>query len=69
VRTVSIGGTVTLLCLLLGYPVAWLLANLPAKSSNRLMLLVIGPFWISLLVRTTAPVQIGEASRLSSGFD
>ncbi|WP_158898138.1 ABC transporter permease [Burkholderia sp. L27(2015)] len=54
VRTVSISATVTLLCLVLGYPVAWLLANLPAKSSNRLMLLVIVPFWTSLLVRTTA---------------
>jgi len=54
VRTISISATVTLLCLVLGYPVAWLLANLPAKSSNRLMLLVIVPFWTSLLVRTTA---------------
>lgn len=54
VRTISISFTVTVLCLLLGYPVAWLLANLPEKSSNRLMLLVIVPFWTSLLVRTTA---------------
>ncbi|AET92637.1 ABC spermidine/putrescine transporter, innermembrane subunit [Burkholderia sp. YI23] len=54
VRTISISFTVTLLCLLLGYPVAWLLANLPEKSSNRLMLFVIVPFWTSLLVRTTA---------------
>jgi putative spermidine/putrescine transport system permease protein len=38
----------------LGYPVAYLLANLPPKQSNRLMLLVIVPFWTSLLVRTTA---------------
>ena len=53
-RTISISAAVTLLCLVLGYPVAWLLANLPAKSSNRLMLLVIVPFWTSLLVRTTA---------------
>jgi putative spermidine/putrescine transport system permease protein len=53
-RTISISATVTLLCLILGYPVAWLLANLPAKSSNRLMLFVIVPFWTSLLVRTTA---------------
>jgi putative spermidine/putrescine transport system permease protein len=54
VRTISISATVTLLCLVLGYPVAWLLANLPAKTSNRLMLLVIVPFWTSVLVRTTA---------------
>ena len=53
-RTISISATVTLLCLMLGYPVAWLLANLPANSSNRLMLFVIVPFWTSLLVRTTA---------------
>src|SRR5258707_604559 len=54
VRTISISATVTLLCLVLGYPVAWLLANLPAKNSNRLMLFVIVPFWTSVLVRTTA---------------
>ncbi|WP_027214786.1 ABC transporter permease [Burkholderia sp. WSM2232] len=54
IRTISISATVTLLCLVLGYPVAWLLANLPAKSSSRLMLFVIVPFWTSLLVRTTA---------------
>ncbi|WP_114812444.1 ABC transporter permease [Paraburkholderia kururiensis] len=53
-RTIWISATVTLFCLVLGYPVAWLLANLPAKSGNRLMLFVIVPFWTSLLVRTTA---------------
>jgi putative spermidine/putrescine transport system permease protein len=53
-RTVQISATVTLLCLLLGYPVAYLLATLPPKQSNRLMLFVIVPFWTSLLVRTTA---------------
>jgi len=53
-RTFFISFTVTLLCLVLGYPVAWLLANLPLRQSNRLMILVIVPFWTSLLVRTTA---------------
>lgn len=53
-RTVWISATVTLLCLVLGYPVAYLLATLPPAQSNRLMLLVIVPFWTSLLVRTTA---------------
>ncbi|WP_345817615.1 ABC transporter permease (plasmid) [Paraburkholderia sp. PREW-6R] len=53
-RTISISATVTLICLVLGYPVAWLLASLPAKTGNRLMLFVIVPFWTSLLVRTTA---------------
>ena len=41
-------------CLLLGYPVAWLLANLPMRHANLLMILVLFPFWTSLLVRTSA---------------
>ncbi len=53
-RTVTISATVTVLCLLFGYPVAYLLATLPEKQSNRLMLFVIIPFWTSLLVRATA---------------
>jgi putative spermidine/putrescine transport system permease protein len=53
-RTFWISATVTVLCLILGYPVAYLLATLPPRQSNRLMILVIVPFWTSLLVRTTA---------------
>jgi putative spermidine/putrescine transport system permease protein len=41
-------------CLLLGYPIAFLLASLPLRSSNMLMILVLLPFWTSLLVRTSA---------------
>ncbi|HBN32298.1 MAG TPA: ABC transporter permease [Rhodobacteraceae bacterium] len=53
-RTLEISFTVTVLCLLLGYPVAYLLSTLPARSSNLLLILVLLPFWTSLLVRTTA---------------
>jgi putative spermidine/putrescine transport system permease protein len=45
---------ITGFCLLLGYPIAWLLANLPMRTSNMLMILVLLPFWTSLLVRTSA---------------
>ena len=38
----------------MGYPVAFLLANLPIRISNLLLILVLLPFWTSLLVRTTA---------------
>lgn len=41
-------------CILLGYPVAFLLANLPLRVSNLLMILVLLPFWTSLLVRTSS---------------
>ena len=53
-RTVFISINVTILCLLLGYPIAYLLAVLPTRQSNLLILLLLLPFWTSLLVRTTA---------------
>ena len=49
---------ITALCLLLGYPVAYLLATLPLRLSNLLMVLVLLPFWTSLLVRTTAWIAL-----------
>lgn len=57
-RTLSIAGGVTLACLLLGYPLAYLLASLPERKANLLMICVLLPFWVSLLVRTTAWVVL-----------
>ncbi len=54
IRTMWMSLTITGCCLLLGYPVAWLLANLRASTANVLMILVLLPFWTSLLVRTSA---------------
>ena len=54
VKTLVVALAVTLTTLALGYPVAWLLASLPVRQSNLLMILVLLPFWTSLLVRTTA---------------
>jgi putative spermidine/putrescine transport system permease protein len=53
-RTLIISLTVTLATLILAYPVAYVLANAPARTANLLMVLVLIPFWTSLLVRTTA---------------
>ncbi len=53
-RTFMLSGVITLICLLLGFPVAHLLATLPLRKSNLLMILVLLPFWTSLLVRTTS---------------
>ena len=53
-RTFWMSLVVTLWCLILGYPVAWMLANLPVRYSNLLMILVLLPFWTSLLVRTAS---------------
>ena len=53
-RTLQISLIVVLTGLILGYPVAFLLASLPASTSNLLLIFVLLPFWTSLLVRTTA---------------
>ena len=57
-RTLVMSAVITLACLLLGYPVAYLLATLPAKTGNLLMILVLLPFWTSLLVRTTSWIAL-----------
>ncbi|MBA3911491.1 MAG: ABC transporter permease [Rhodobacter sp.] len=54
VKTFVISGVITVLCLLLAFPIAHLLATLPMAKSSLLMILVLLPFWTSLLVRTTS---------------
>ncbi len=53
-RTFAIAAAVTLITLVLGFPLAWLMANLPGPIAARLILLVLLPFWTSILVRTAA---------------
>lgn len=53
-RTLMVSFIVTIACLLLSYPVAFLLATLPMRISNLLMICVLMPFWTSLLVRIVA---------------
>ena len=53
-KTFLISALITVICLLLAFPIAHLLATLPMSKSALLMILVLLPFWTSLLVRTTA---------------
>ena len=57
-RTFTISLGVTVLCLILGFPVAYMLAALPTGQSNLLMIFVLLPFWTSLLVRTCAWIVV-----------
>lgn len=54
IRTIIMSLTIMGACILLGYPVAWLLSNVPTRTANLLLMLVLLPFWTSLLVRTSA---------------
>jgi len=53
-KTFKVSFLVTIFCLMLGYPISYLLATLPLKYSNLLMICVLLPFWTSLLVRTVS---------------
>ena len=53
-RTFAISLAITVICVILAYPISFLLATLPLRYSNLLMIFVLLPFWTSLLVRTTA---------------
>ena len=57
-RTFWMSMSITSLCLVLAYPIAYLLSTLPARTSNLLMILVLLPFWTSLLVRTSAWIAL-----------
>ena len=53
-RTLWMSVLVTAWCLLLGYPLAYFMANQPPRVANLLMILVLLPFWTSILVRVAA---------------
>jgi ABC-type spermidine/putrescine transport system permease subunit I len=52
VRTFRLSLTVTLVCLVLGYPVAYALARIRGWGGHVLLALVVAPFWISVLARS-----------------
>jgi len=57
-RTIRLSTTITILTIILGYPIAYLLATVTVKTSNMLIILVLLPFWTSLLVRTSAWIAL-----------
>ena len=63
-RTFHISLVATLICLLLGYPLAWWLASLPTRAANVLMILVLVPFWTSILVRVAAWIVLLQSEGL-----
>ncbi|MEU5957747.1 ABC transporter permease [Streptomyces sp. NPDC047525] len=53
-RSVMYAGAATILCLLLGYPLAYLIAFRAGRWRNLILVLVIAPFFTSFLIRTLA---------------
>lgn len=56
----------TLICIAMGYPLAWLIARSPKKFRDLLLLLVILPFWSNFLIRIYAwMILLGPQSALT----
>ena len=66
VRTLIIATLTTLLCLALGYPLAYFIALRGGRWKNALLLLVMVPFWTSLLIRAYAWVVILSGNGLAN---
>ena len=58
----------TILCILIGYPLAYFLAHIPRRLAGILMLTVLLPFWTSLLVRTYAWLVLLQKKGLLNDF-
>ena len=61
-------GITTVLCIGIGYPVAWFIGRAREDLRNRLLMLVMIPFWISFLIRTYAWITILASEGLLNGL-
>lgn len=69
-RSLWIAGVSTAICLVIGYPVALVIATAPARWKPWLLLIVILPFWTNLLIRTYALLNIlGTRGRINQGLE
>jgi putative spermidine/putrescine transport system permease protein len=67
-RTFWMAGIVTTLCLLIGFPLSYLLATVPTRISYPMLVFVLVPFWTSLLVRTAAWVVLLQNNGVVNDF-
>lgn len=63
-RTFGMSAVVTLCCLLLGFPLAYMMATQPARIANTLLIFVLLPFWTSILVRVAAWIVLLQTEGL-----
>lgn len=67
IYSIGIALITTLLCILLGYPAAWILSRSRASYAQTLVMLFILPMWVNILVRTLATVALFDFLRLPLG--
>jgi spermidine/putrescine transport system permease protein len=67
-RSVFLAALTTVLCVAIGYPVAWFIARQTERVRTLLILLVMIPFWTSFLIRTYAWIAILKSEGLLNGL-
>ncbi|MBL8388075.1 MAG: ABC transporter permease [Hydrogenophaga sp.] len=67
-RTFQMSAVVTFFCLLLAYPLAYWLSTLSERKANMLLILVLLPFWTSVLVRIAAWIVLLQNNGLVNRF-
>ena len=67
IYSIGIALITTILCILLGYPAAWILSNRKLNRSEVTVVLFILPMWINILVRTLATVALFDFVKLPLG--
>ena len=60
IRSIFLGGASTLICLILGYPLAYIISKVPTKNQNIVIILIMLPMWMNFLLRTYAWMTILE---------
>ena len=68
VDSLAMAGMAMLLCLLAGYPLAYIIARAPARTRQLMLLLVMIPFWTNSLIRTYALVAVLKANGVLNMF-
>ncbi len=67
-RSLYIALVTTVLCVLLGYPIAYVIAQLPGRGNTVMILLITMPTWVNMLVRTYAWMGILQDEGVLNGF-
>ena len=67
-KTLKIAVIITVLALLLGYPLAYVISGMSAKVAGIMLIFVLLPFWTSLLVRTTSWIALLQTNGVVNSF-
>ncbi len=65
--SIEVAMITTILCLVIGYPAAWILSNANLNRSKVTVMLFILPMWINMLIRTLATVALFDFLRIPLG--